>query len=350
MAQSHLLYRITDEEFKLLDGCKQHIEKNKYCKFDTTIPIKEIKRGGKISVELNVNGHAFNEIRLVMNFATDNTKLIELHELIKYVELLIGGMQHDKLSGYMLEILAKKYNRACVQTKRQIIMPILFDITSGENVVFRELHLRHYVHIGIEFGKANEMINVIDGNLIITEYKYPKRIELPYQLKNDKFIKPFISDPTTRCDFINLFKQVQFLECGCSEFGTSKYKLNFNHPATGIYFMLVHKDTGAVLKNESFPSYSLEINGVEVLTESFISVKQKSIENKCPNGVYWISLEHLNFNNNFEKYINFSTIYPITLCLDDLYIDTEEYNIHIYAMVYNFAVYAKDMFGELYVN
>jgi hypothetical protein len=125
--------------------------------------------------------------------------------------------------------------------------------------------------------------------------------------------------------------------------------------------MFTDDETGEIIKNKMFNKCVLSMEGYDKSVNSFISLKHKSNENNCTDGVYWLSLEGVQtFNteqpnaeqpnaeqpnvkhmetNKYQKYPNLSNVYTTRLILNGINKSANKFSLSIYAISRNCATY-----------
>lgn len=254
-------------------------------------------------------------------------------DVVKEVEILVGGSTYDKLTGYAIDVLLKKQNKSHTQSHNQIIIPIPFDIISGTKLIFFELINIHEVRININFGTKCSGTS----ELIVSYYNYYN-----FTHHNKSLLKyyPNINCSSTIVSFINVFDQIQYkkesIEKNISFIQTT---LDFDHVTSDIFFMFTDDETGEIINDIVFKECILSFEGYNKSVNSFILLKHKSKENNCDNGVYWLSLKGIQKDNQYDTYPNLSTIDDVKLSLNGVTNEFKKYSLLICAISRNFTTY-----------
>jgi hypothetical protein len=329
---------MTDEEHNELSSCKKYI--GKYSVEDVVFPIEITKPNCKTNVQILKHGKAFNDIRLVVLLDNINlTSKVNIWDIIKTVEIDVGGCSFDKLSGYAIDILLKKQNKSFTQFGNEIIIPIPFDIISGERLIFLDLIKHNKTRIFVEFGQKC----IEKSHLIVSYYDYD-------EVKcHDSLLKYGFCFAVQH---LNIFNQIQgpwneeFVKTNNSDM---YIKLNFNYVTSAMFFTITDNETGEIIKDKMFDECILSFDGFETVN-SFISLRHKSNENNCDNGVYWLSLEgvqtynknYLNMNKNeYKKYPNLSNVNSITLRLKGVTDFSKKNTLSVYTVSFNCVGYSS---------
>lgn len=336
---NNIFYTMTDEEYSELRGCKKYI--GKYSTRDIIIPIRITKQNERVSVPIDRHTKAFNDIRFVISLDNNSTTKLNIWDIIKSIEIVIGGRSYDKLSGYAIDVLLKKQNKSHTQFDNMVIIPIPFDTTSEENLIFFELFGGHDVRVNIEFGTKC----VGKSNLIAKYYDY-KNISCPSA--NLLKYTPQLMNPNINCKFMNIIKQIQLCKEShilSNELLDISQILCFNNVTTDIFFMFIDDETGDIIKEQMFDDCVLYMGEDNKQINSFISLKHKSKENNCDDGVYWLSLDGIQTLNNreYQKYPNLSRVDTTMLCLKGkpklLNKNISKFTILVHAVSLNYVTY-----------
>jgi hypothetical protein len=325
---------LTDEEYNKLSNCKKSIGKHSI--EDIAIPIEKTIQGGRVSVKIIRHAKAFNDIRFVISLNdNDLTTKINIWDIIKKISIIIGGFEYDKLNGYAIDVLLKRQNKSYTQFGNQIIIPIPFDIISRENLIFLELSHNHDVVINIDFG-----VKCVGESYLIAKY-----------YDNDNFIyyNNIIQSKSIyySYQYINIINVIQWHDYSIKDnISNICTFLNFNHVTSDIFFIFTDDETGKIIKNKMFEECILEFEEFDKSIISFISLRHKSNENNCDDGVYWLSLEGIKRDNKeylktnkYQKYPNLSNFQEMKLYLNDVTKLSSKFSLSIYAISLNCAMY-----------
>lgn len=120
-----------------------------------------------LSIKLPHIGDALNNI--ICKIKINSDKRIQIEKIFDYIELEIGGMSIDKIYGSCIEALLKIYELSYTEHNNQIILPIPFGITSGNNIIVDGIILFHNCRLKIKFGSE---YTIVDNLIEITTSHY----------------------------------------------------------------------------------------------------------------------------------------------------------------------------------
>lgn len=335
----------TSDNYNWLYGCKKYIKN--YSAKDEIISVKSyVFPFCKFSTLIPRHNKALNNLRFVMslNENHDTTTPINIWKVIDEIEIMVGGQQYDQLSGYAIDVLLKQKNKSHIQENNEVIIPIPFDIMSDNNLLFLELLEYHDVRINIKFGQMGGKNAYLIGTYFnydsfvqrdcdVREVHMPNKIinSLPKFYEGAKFV------------FINSYNHIQSKKYSIlGNFKHTSVQIPFNYVTFAIFFMFIDSVTGEIIKEKTFDTCDLRYDGNEKICDSYISLKQKSRENNCAEGVYWLSLEGTQENNEIPN-LNYPNLSKIDNTLLILKTNTQLPNacLAIYAISQNYATYCS---------
>jgi hypothetical protein len=216
-------------------------------------------------------------------------------------------------------------------------------MTSGEKIIFYDLINCYDVRISIELD-ANYVGNIDESNLVVTYYNYDKLTCHDNCVL--KYYPPTMHDNNYKYPFMNIINQIQLNTESVSNMSNSglsiQTRLNFNHVTTDLFFMFTNDKTGEIVRHKMFDECVLSIDGQDKNIDSFISLRHKSNENNCDDGVYWLQLEGIQRNDiEYQTYPNLSKINNLNLSLNS----NSNYNLEgnftlsVYAISRNCLIY-----------
>lgn len=301
-----------DNEYAELRNCKKHLEK--YFCSDISFGEYESQCCGSVkNWYVPLIGSCVDNFRLEVKFdETDFTDFYEYKpaDIIKSIDLNIGGIVFDTFDMYSLDIELMKRKLVCERIENKLTIPIPFDITSGNNVLWLNFFHKENYHernIVVRFNKKNKFSAKIVGSFygcgdVVDFFDIKKEISV---------------------DFINIYKArqhniINFNDCNKDD--CNKYEIFFEACCKDIYFFIVG-DNDEIVREKMFDNFNLYFN--DKIVDDY--VEEESL------GITWIK---------FNKFYNMSKCANMYIELNKNKIENEKFKLCVYAITENFIVYA----------
>jgi hypothetical protein len=216
--------------------------------------------GNKVTCTISRNGDLISRIYLQMDVSNDSTNVVSAHDLVKSVEVEIGGQRIDKHYGAWLSIWNELtqtaghwagYNKMTTVDAPEVVgtpvvktlyMPLQFWFCRNPGLALPLIALQyHEVKINIEFESAPTGVTMSNASLYV-DYIY---------LDTDERRR------FAQVSHEYLIEQLQFTG---DESPSSKIKLNFNHPVKELVWV-EYDNNGA--PTTTYSSAKLQLNGHE---------------------------------------------------------------------------------------
>ena len=259
----------------------------------------------------------------VLEIKLNSDKKINLKNILKCVELEVGGQVIDKLTRDEINVYQHKYNLKPKQVKNSIIYPIPIDCLNNQNAMFipKETYFEHW--IDISFQDVSKIVSCslnIDNIFFNEDYNLSNLIHCYYCNMASTNIHSNCNYPDSfseYCDLISdLFKtetdvrsvyspdnnsslfeikktqkcENQVLNKDCPEIN-----LYFLHDVQNVYFQLNNVETGKIHGEKWFDYITIEVNNKEVFKYDYETIVKHS--KKLPKGAFELEgFENINFN------------------------------------------------------
>ena len=296
---------------------------------------------------------------------------LDLKNLIQSIGLEVGGSQIDKIYKQQILMYQKIYGLEVTKSDLEIDIPIPIQamLEKFGGGLFEDKKKYHETRIVIDFGST---LSVGSIKSIGIEYEAIKVLEavdyhmiLSSNIQNELEERIITNSHSLRCKETNItkkeeefdpdknffvkIKQIQFYgaEKIVSNEQFKKFKLNFNHPVTRMYFYFGNEENfNTIYKTEPFDYMLVQANGHDILEYSYEQVVANTKKIKdIPDGIYVIDW----IGNVILMYSNMSRIDNITVIFYGLYVPND---IHFYicAESINYLRYKDNMAAIKYFN
>jgi hypothetical protein len=266
--------------------------------YDYDVKVKDIEKSLRLSSKIP-NCSGIGDIVLTISFLKKLNNKLDLHKIIKSIELISGNLTIDKISGYLLEPMLKYCKNSYTQLNDTYVITIPFQCVSGDSIFHKFKY--HDIRINIElkpiyYGNVVSNIsmncslytyNINDINVSSDEYK---------KLCNSvKKIRNYEPDGNI---FAYLFNSIQTDLHDLSAYDACNISLNFNHPTSDIIIMFIDNDDNIITDN-MFDDCIVLINGFTLCsyTQSIMAHNASAKFGTC--GIYSIPLEHMD-NSQYD--------------------------------------------------
>lgn len=307
-------------EYARLRNCKSCMKN--YSSTDLYFPSKPLSNCNIFSAQVIQEGVAFNNLRMEIEFdETPNESLMKslknnnFFDIINFIEIQLGSYMFDKFDCYSLGVILDKNNLSCEQVGNKVIIPIPFDLISGDNVIWLNINGKGdfvYKSITVQANKKYSWSARFLGSFYECDnvtfndgfYYIYRGLQLQYYVDTTNIYKSFRKNEIVLNNHEN------------------KYRLRFDLYCSDIFFLFIKED-GSVVNEKIFDDYKLFFEN---------DVIESTINTNREMGYVWVS---------FNKRHNISKYDTMTIELKPIYSGSEKISMVVYTFVEDYVFYGE---------
>lgn len=304
-----IIETMNDEEYAELRNCKKYM-KNYLCSDMRFGEYYSPNGGEKNRFYIPLIANCVDNFRLEVVFDETISEILTPADVLKSIDLELQGSAYDMFDKYSLEVALMKNNLVCTQVGNKLTIPLPFDITSGNNVLWLNFFNKPNFHersLIVCFNRKYKFTANIIGCFYSCEdvtFDNKKKYDLTKIL--------FGSDKTL--DFLNIFESHQF---NIAQSNGDRYKMFFNLCCRDLYFLVV-RDDGTIVREKMFDNFDLFFDNKIVNDYT----KEES------SGITFIKF---NKSHNMSKYDSFCIKFDKNI--------PKNLSLYVYAITGNFILY-----------
>lgn len=169
----HIVQKLSKCEFETMANPKNQLVSN-YGTETIKIYVENDKKNPlKTSTLILNHGKAIGDLRLCLKVETNENIIIS--DLIESIELSIGPTTFEKIYGHSIMQLLKMNNMEMTQIENEIVLPLPFGLTTGNNIIFKELLKNNDIRLHITF---TSKYKIIQKNISCVYYFYENSVKM----------------------------------------------------------------------------------------------------------------------------------------------------------------------------